>query len=301
MSAERAKVHIRLLAAIASIVLGLLITAVPAAAGPTWLAPANLSAPGRDATEPQVAVDGSGDAVAVWARSDGSDTIIQASARPAGGAWGPAVDLSQTGRDATTPQVAVDAAGNAVAVWARSNGSHSVIQGASRAAGGGWTPVRDISNSEKNAEEPEVVVDPGGRATAVWSRYDGFDYIVQSAQLAPAAGSVWSEPDDLSEKGESAKEPRVGVDGTGDAVAVWSRLEGTDTIAQAAFRPAGGGWGGAEDLSEPGGDATEPEVAADPGGGAVAVWSRAVGGMGTVEAADMTPTGSWLEAVDLTG
>ena len=122
MSPALASVHIRLPAAIALIVLGLLAAAAPAAAHRAWLVPANLSAPGRDATEPQVAVDGSGAAVAVWARFDGSDTIIQASARPAGGAWGPAVDLSQSGRDSKAPQVAVDASGDAVAVWARKSG-----------------------------------------------------------------------------------------------------------------------------------------------------------------------------------
>jgi hypothetical protein len=300
MSAERASVHIRLLATIAPIVVCLL-AAAPAAAHPGWLAPANLSAPGHDASEPQVAIDGSGGAVAVWARSDGSHEVIQASARPAGASWGPAVDLSESGRDSKAPQVAVDPAGDVVAVWARFNGSHWVIQGASRPAGGGWTPSTDISNSEKSAEEPEVAVDPGGRATAVWSRYDGFDDIVQSAQLAPGPGSLWSQPVDLSKEGENAEEPQVGVDAAGDAVAVWSRLEGTDTIAQAAFRPGSGGWGGAEDLSEAGGDATGPQVAVDSGGSAVAIWSRAAGGADTVEAADMTPGGHWLKAEDLTG
>jgi PKD domain len=291
---------IRLLAAIAPIAMSLLMTA-PAAAHSGWLAPANLSAAGQDAIEPQVAVDGDGDAVAVWARSDGSHYIVQASARPAEGAWGPVADLSQSGRDSEAPQVAVDPAGDAVAVWAREIGAHWVIQGATKPAGAGWTPTRDISNSERTAKEPAVVIDPGGRAIAVWSRYDGFNNIIQSAEPAPGTASTWSEPVDLSKKGRDAEEPQVGVDAAGDAVAVWSRLEGTDMIAQAAFRPAGGGWGGAEDLSQPGGDATEPQVSVDPGGRAVAVWSRAVGGTGTVEAADMAPTGWWLEAVDLTG
>jgi hypothetical protein len=301
LNEQRSSVHIRVPVAIALIILGMLASAAPAAARSAWLAPANLSAPGRDATEPQVAVDGSGAAVAVWARSDGSHEIIQASARPAGGAWGPAVDLSQSGRDSEAPQVAVDAAGNAVAVWSRFNGAHWVIQAASRPAGGGWTPVSDISNSEKTAEEPDVAVDPAGRATAVWFRYDGFDNIVQSAQLGPGSGSGWSQPVDLSEKGENAEEPQVAVDAAGDAVAVWRRLKGTDTIAQGAFRPAGGGWRAADDLSEAGGDATEPRLSVDPGGSAIAVWTRAVGAGGTVQAVDMAPGGDWNGAVDLSG
>jgi hypothetical protein len=288
-------------AAIALLALSALTHASPAVASPAWLAPTNLSAPGRDATEPQLAVDAGGGTVAVWARSDGSHTIIQASSRPPGGAWAPPVDLSQAGRDATEPQLAVDAAGDAVAVWARSNGAHTVIQAAARPAGGGWTSARDLSDSERNATEPQVAVDSGGRAIAVWSRFDGSDDIVQTAQLPPAAGSAWSEPVDLSAAGEDADEPQLAVDAAGDAIAVWSRLEGTDTIAQAAFRPAGAGWEAPDDLSEAGGDATEPQVAIDPGGAAVAVWSRAASGLDTVQAAEMAAGGDWLEAVDLTG
>ena len=161
-------------------------------------------------------------------------------------------------------------------------------------AGPGYLQLR------KGSEGTGVVVDPGGRAIALWSRNDGFDYIVQSAELAPGSGS-WSQPVDLSEKGENAEEPQVAVDGSGAAVAVWSHLETPDRIAQAAFRPPGGGWGAAEDLSEAGGVATEPQLSVDPGGSAIAVWTRTVGGVGTVQAADMAPGGNWLEAVDLSG
>ena len=281
-------------------VLAALVTAGPAAAAPAWLTPTNLSALGRDATEPQVAVDAAGDTVAIWSRQDGSHTIIQSSSRSAGGGWSPPVDLSAAGRSATEPQVAVDPAGNAVAVWSRTNGSHTVIQGASKPAGGDWTPVLDLSDSERNAVEPDVAVDPAGNAVAIWSRFDGSDDIVQGA-LLPRGGSGWSEPIDLSTVGEDADEPRVAVDGAGNAVAVWSRLEGSNTIAQAAYRGSGATWGTPKDLSKAGGNAKEPQLAVDPAGSAVAVWSRTTGGLGTVQAADMAPGGGWLEALDLSG
>ncbi len=287
--------------AIALAALACLAAAAPAAAAPAWLAPANLSDLGRDATEPQIAVDGVGGTVAAWARSNGSHTIIQATSRPPGGAWAAPTDLSAVGRNATEPQVAVDAAGDAVVVWARSDGAHTVIQGSTGSVGGGWAPGRDISDSERSATEPQVAIDSGGRAVALWSRFDGSDDIVQAAALAPGTGSSWSQPIDLSAEGEDANEQQLAVDAGGDAVAVWSRLEGTDTIAQAALMPVGGGWQGAVDLSEAGGDATEPQVAVETGGSAVAVWSRAVGGVGTIESAEMAPGGSWGEAVEISG
>ena len=124
----------------AAILIGLgavaaLVLAAPAAAAPAWLVPTNLSAPGRDATEPQIAVDAAGNTAAVWARTNGSHTIIQSTSRPAGGSWTPVFDLSAAGRNATEPQVAIEPGGRAVAVWSRSNGAHTVIQGASKPAG----------------------------------------------------------------------------------------------------------------------------------------------------------------------
>ena len=292
----------RVATAIALATLACLAAAAPAGAAPSWLAPANLSDLGRDATEPQVAVDGAGGAVAVWARSDGSHTIIQATSRPPGGGWAPPVNLSAVGREAIEPEIAVDPAGHAVAVWSRkSDGVHFLIQGASMTAGGGWSSPLDISDTEKTATEPEVAIDSAGRAIAVWSRFDGSDDIIQSSALAPGVGSAWSEPVDLSAAGEDASEPQLAIDPGGDTVAVWKRLEGTDMIAQAASRPAAGAWGSARNLSEAGGDADGPQVAVDLGGSAVAVWSRTVGGMGTVESAQMTSEGQWGQAVEITG
>ena len=171
-------------------VLAILASAGPAAAAPAWLAPTDLSAPGRDAVEPQVAVDAGGDTVAVWGRSNGSDFIIQASSRPAGGAWTPPVDLSAVGRSATEPQVAIGPGGSAVAVWARTNGAHVVIQGASKPAGGAWTPALDLSDSERTAGEPQVAIDSAGRAVAVWQRSDGFNTIVQSCLPRTVGGGA---------------------------------------------------------------------------------------------------------------
>src|SRR3954452_4288525 len=95
-----------------------LVFAASASAGaPVFGAPVDLSATGQDANAPQVAVDGSGNALAVWQRLDGSNLIVQSSFRPAGGAFAAPVDLSAAGQDTQEPQVAFDGSGNALAVW----------------------------------------------------------------------------------------------------------------------------------------------------------------------------------------
>ena len=86
-------------------------------AAPAWLAPQDLSAAGQHAYDPQVAVDGRGNAIAVWQRFDGTNTIVQAAVRAARASFGAPQDLSTAGQTAYDPQVAVDGRGNAIAVW----------------------------------------------------------------------------------------------------------------------------------------------------------------------------------------
>jgi hypothetical protein len=261
----------------------------PAGSG-VWQAPVNLSAAGRTAGEPQVAVDPQGNAVAVWDRSDGANTIVQGAVRPAGsGVWQAPVDLSAAGRTAGEPQVAVDPQGNAVAVWDRSDGTNTIVQGAVRPAGSGvWQAPVDLSAAGgpgESASNPQVAVDPQGNAVAVWDRSNGAKYIVQGA-VRPAGGGVWQAPVNLSADGEHLdRKPQVAVDPQGNAVAVWDRFNGADHIVQGAVRPAGGGvWqapvnlsAASRDVFEPQvvvRDASEPQVAIDPQGNAVAVWHR---------------------------
>ncbi len=104
-------------------------------AAPAWLAPQDLSAAGQKAGFPEVAVDGQGNAIAVWSRFDGTNFIVQAAAaRAAGGSFGAPQDLSAAGQKAGFSQVAVGGQGNAIAVWSRFDGTNFIVQAAARAA-----------------------------------------------------------------------------------------------------------------------------------------------------------------------
>jgi hypothetical protein len=148
----------------------LLLPATPAIAAPAWLAPVDVTATGQigHRTAPQVAVDPGGDAVAVWKGYNGTDEILEAASRPAGGSWEAPVDLSATGEDASEPQVTVDSGGDAVAVWKRYNGANYIIEAASRPAGGSWEAPVNLSATGQNSYEPQVAVGPGGSAVSVW-------------------------------------------------------------------------------------------------------------------------------------
>ena len=163
---------------LASLVVG--VTASPAAA--TFSASFDLSAPGQDAFYNQVAVDADGDAVFIWARSDGTNLRVQARARSAAGVLSPVQTLSRRGVNANYPRVGVDADGDAVFTWERSRERHyDRVKARARTAAGVLSPVQTLSAPGQRAFEPQVAVDPAGDAVVTWRRYDGTNLRVQGA------------------------------------------------------------------------------------------------------------------------
>jgi hypothetical protein len=297
MSAHLMRRGARLLCLAAS--LGTL--AAPALGAPAWLAPADLSLPGLDADAAQVAVDPSGAAVAAWIRNDGADTLVQAAVRLPGGAWGAPVTISAAAQSATAPQLAVDAQGGAVVVWSRSDGVNTIIQASRRPPGGAWSAPVDLSAAGRNAEQPQVAVDPAGNAIAVWRRTNGVNWIIQAA-TRPVLGA-WSAPVDVSASGQNAATPQVAIGTGGDALVVFTRTDADGyPIVQAADRPAGAGFVSvftpAVDLSASQETALNPQVALDPAGNAAAVW-RSDGGATVVKAALRPAGGAWSVPQDL--
>ena len=284
------------LTAIGLSLVGLLLAST-ASAAPTWLAPQDISASGGNADVPQVAVDAAGDAFAVWQRWNGPNLIIETVMRPAGAVWRPVQFLSAEGADAHDPQIAVDPAGDAVAVWYRSNAGYYVIQAAVRPAGGEWGAPQDLSVGGANAYFPQVAIDRAGKALAVWYRFTGAGWVVQAAERP--VGGAWSAPQDLSAPGRDAEFPQVAFDPVGNAFAVWHRFNGANLIVQAAARPAGGVWSAPQDLSVPGQDAENAQVAFDPAGNAMAVWERFDGTNWMVQAAEHPAGGAWAAPQDL--
>jgi len=214
--------------------------------GVTWSTPVDLSATGRDATAPQVTVDDTGTAIAVWTRSNGTNTIVQASTRPSGGSWStPATDLSVVGQDASAPQVSVDDTGTAIAVWTRSNGTNTIVQASTRPSGGSWTTPEDVSAPLGSAFKQQVTVDDTGAVTVVWTRFDGLNNVIQSS--VSTDGVTWSAPSDMSEPLQDAMSPQAAVGPGGRVIAVWERSNGTHTMIQSSslVAAADSGSGGA--------------------------------------------------------
>jgi PKD domain len=290
--------------ALASIGLAAALLATAAAAAPTWLPPAQIS-PGPLAVDPHLALSPAGEAVVVWDHEVGSVCatapdnpacihILEASSRPAG-SWEAPVELMRPGVG-SGPRVAVNNRGDAVAVWRHDIGAPRVLQAAYRpGTSRQWQAPIDLSEAGAIAGQ-EVGLDGAGNAVAVWNLDRGGGYVVQ-AEERPAASGVWGAPINLSQVGGNAPgPPSLALNANGGAVAVWARAGG---VVQASLRTSGV-WQPATDLSAPGA-LLDPDVAIDPAGDAVAVWSWQ-GPSGTVVQAAFHPAGGgWTAPAQVSG
>ena len=270
---------------------------LPAGAQAAWQSPVDLSAPGQSAINQQVAVDPNGVATAVWVRFDGSDFIVQARRIAADGTLGAVQDLSAPGQNGIGPQVAVDPNGVATAVWRRFDGANFRIHARRIAADGTLGATQDLSAPGQSAGAPQVTVDPAGVATAVWSRSDGSNSIVQARRIA--ADGTLGAVQDLSAPGQGAFVAEVAVDPNGVATAVWQRIDGFNFIVQARRIAADGTLGAIQDLSAAGEDALGPQVAADPNGVATVVWRRFDGSNFIIQARRIAADGTLGATQDL--
>ena len=92
-----------------------------------------------------------------------------------------------------SPQVNLDPAGLAIAVWSRSSGAPTVIEGRMRPPGGGWLAPVNVSALGRTATEPALAFDPAGDGVAVWAREDGLNTIAQAAGF-DGAGPLVARP-----------------------------------------------------------------------------------------------------------
>ncbi len=266
----------------------------------SWSSPTTLSSSSEDAQGPEVAVDASGNAVTIWSRYDGSNSIVQGTTLPFSSSWTTPVDISDAGQNADSVELAMDfsgTVGNAVAVWHRYNGANFIIQGSTLPSGGSWTTPYSISVSGQDALVPEVAVDPSGNAAVICSRFNGTNFTTRSA--TQLYGQTWSASVILSNPGQAASTQSIALDASGNATASWDLYDGTNHMVQVSTKPFGSSWSSATTISTTGNDAYIPQVAVDPAGDALVIWVEYNGTNFIAQAATKPASGSWSSPVTI--
>jgi hypothetical protein len=124
------------------------------------------------ASLPRLAVDPSGDAIVAWQHSDGTRVSIWSNHYSVGSGWGTEVMIEPPpAGDAAEPWVDIDSHGNALTVWAQSDGTHTAIWANRYVAGTGWSTAAPIeTDTTGDAATPSVAMDGNGAALAVWEQ-----------------------------------------------------------------------------------------------------------------------------------
>ncbi len=216
-----------------------------------------------------------------------------AAAGPALGAWGAPERASRGSEPAQSPDVAVNAAGDAAAAWVVGKPLAQRIVVSVRAAGGQWGPPQVISGNGRRAIDPQVAVDATGRVVVVWRqamrmrtvRVRGVRkrqavYVVR-ARDKMVSEFEWGAVTKLSSDRQKVGRPEVAIDSGGGAVATWHWGTGTPPGSrgyvgevQLSQRMSDGAWTSAQRVSRASicTSVDDPRVAVGARGHAVVWW-----------------------------
>lgn len=259
-----------------------------------WSAPATVDSSAGFSREPRIAA-AAAQAIVVWAQGEGGGTADDIWANRfvvtgTGGTWAAPERLESGAGPARNPVVAMAPTGDAIAAWTQDGGASDDIRAAVFDAGTTtWTDAGAIDTGSADAAAPQVALDAGGSGFGVWtqggsvmaSRFNGSSFLAPVAVTGTSAGAT---------NVHVAFEP-----GGANAVAVWEQATPTGTdIAAARFTP-GGGWTAPVLVESHPLSATQPRVALDEDGRAVAVWRQDNGTYSAIGTArQVPPDGAWV-------
>lgn len=271
--------------------------------GGSWGPPVKIVSGGM--YDARVAAGPDGTVAAVY-RTTGSPTEVKAVVRPAGDAWGAPVTLSTVAVSAHSPVVAVNG-DRVTAAWVEGAGATSTTLVNSRTLGAAGTWGSPVQFADTGVSSPAVAAGPTGTVVTWLLSSDPADSYAASTVRSSFLGTTgpWEPPVSVSGSARrvTTAEPSVGANGT-LAVAWESRLPTTagyytSARTMAAIRPAGGGWGAEEVLSDPDIEGRYPHVGVGPDGAITVVWESYDGANEKV-ATRVHQGGSWAPETDLT-
>ena len=249
-----------------------IVTAVSRDRGSTaWSTPTEISRPGVGAA-PRAAIDPAGNAALLWIHDIGRDRVVQASyRRGTSGSWPEPNDISEASLEVRSHEIALDAAGNAVAVWAeRRDQSFDVYAAVRPAAAGGWRAATLLSGQTQAVSGPDLAIAANGRAEVAWIDA-GNNLRVVSGEAASGAWGALATP--AGADGAAKRNPRIATNEAGDVAVFW--LTGDPSSANRiwhALKPGTAAWRQAQTLAVAWPGAVAPSVVVDSKGDFHVAW-----------------------------
>ena len=171
------------------------------------------------AKTPQIAISSNNLAIVVWKQSSTRNPMqfrIHASRQNADLTWSKPVDIDTNQGNSSSPKIASDANGNALAVWHTFDGVHNKIKASYFTLLNGWTKASSVETSYSDAYAPRITLDEKGNAIAVWHQMDGSRLNFWANRFVPQLG--WGQAKLVKPDLSDGDFPIVGLDHFGNAV-----------------------------------------------------------------------------------
>jgi hypothetical protein len=251
-----------------------------------------------DACHPNIVMNNNGVAMIVWEQRDSQSSGIWANRFVPGSGWGAAVLLETANSpDLLSPMATVGGQGDGMILSSLYGNDKSAVWGErilrQKKLATDCTNTSSCISETGNASSLSVAINVKGHAAVVWTQSNGQCHQVWASRFAEISG--WDQPVliEFAAPG-SAYAPHVTVDDDGNTTAVWYRDEGAYTRIWAnRYSAQTASWGRAEPLSVNNGNASNPRVAADGFGNAMAVWEWHDGHQSSIWTAKYTHRVGW--------
>ena len=199
------------------------------ASGAGWSAPRLVELAGDTfAMGPRIAMNVRGQAMAVWYQLDGPASRVWAKRFTPQEGWAEATQIGLSHpHNGFEPHTALNAQGDAMAVWSEFDGVRNTVWARPYAADGGWGLAQALTPMEYDAFEPQVAMDAGGRAIAVWTQVGLTQARVWARRYTQQRG--WGAATPLTARPQAqvdAHGPQVTMTASGSAFALWRQFDG---------------------------------------------------------------------------
>lgn len=256
---------------------------------------------------PRIALDASGNGLAVMTFSDGTTSSLWTRRFIAGTGWAPspvrvAIDAAGVPSE---PRVALDASGHGVVLWLQTADSNADVWAASYDGTKVGTATRLEQNDNGSAYDPAIRLNSAGEGFATWTQSDGERLRVWVDQLRGGAG--WSGAMAVpSTSNEAAFAARLALDDAGNASLVWTQAQAQaiDLSSSSESKPwaatfdaASGRWLLPVPLDDTGSASYVNTQMFGVEGRSVAVWPRFADGRVSIISRTFVPPTGWSDAV----
>lgn len=259
----------------------------------SWAAPQLLENDDTgNAFYPRVSLDAAGNAMVVWHQTGGGLNSIWARRYVSGSGWSdPELIEHDDVHNTAYPEIAMDSAGNAVAVWLRSTGGQYDLMANRYTLGAGWGTEQLIETSDSGqAVAQSIAIDADGNVLVLWQQPDSSPrYHIWYNRYTPGGGWEGASLVETHATGD-AMYPELAFLADGSAMAVWIQSEGAIYSTWSSRYTPNGGWETPVLIeNDDSSHAIDPKIAALDDGSFVAVWQQG----GSILANRYTAAAGW--------